>query len=207
MGEEDDELRDISKQEACRRVLHLAIRLQIRGEDPLAAHLLCQSAEKVLSDLHKRKFGKHSYELFFKSNLNKYQKDKFFKDIRSNYNFLKHADNNIDKAVKERDFLLMNELCIFSCCFFYSKIFISSSCHMFYFQRMVGQIHPDMFDWKSVYERHPELQLGSEVALNLIAERGRGIAYAAFNEALKKDGPLKQEEDADKISTTKALRW
>jgi bifunctional ADP-heptose synthase (sugar kinase/adenylyltransferase) len=47
--------RAIDKKEAARHLIHSAIRLVLKKEDPFAIHVLIQSADKILIDLAKKR--------------------------------------------------------------------------------------------------------------------------------------------------------
>jgi hypothetical protein len=79
--------RRIDKQEAVRHLMHTAIRLIAKREDPFAVHLLINSADKLLIDLSK-KLGielRVNWEDYIKPEFH----GEFFKKIRETYNYLK----------------------------------------------------------------------------------------------------------------------
>src|SRR4051812_36416931 len=84
--------RTLDKREALRHLIHTAIRLVARMEDPFAVHLLVHSADKILIDLAKQNGHnlRIDWELYIKDEYH----NEFFKRHRETYNYFKHADRD-----------------------------------------------------------------------------------------------------------------
>lgn len=110
MTDRDEPTRVITKIEGVRHVLHCAIRCTLAGEDPFAANILAQSAEKVVVDILKAN-GKADpfYEM-----LNPAHSKEFFNAYREPVNFLKHADTDHDGLLPVYDIVRPTDFAILS---------------------------------------------------------------------------------------------
>lgn len=132
--------RHIDKQEAIRHLLHAAIRLVQKEEDPFAIQLLIHSADKMLIDIAKRRDQelRADWELYIKPEYH----GAFFKKLRVTYNYLKHADSDWDKLLPVHDIAMQNVWAIFVCIANYSKLFNELTKHMLLFYIFVLNIAP-----------------------------------------------------------------
>jgi hypothetical protein len=89
----------LTKSEAARRQLRMAIKLWFMEEDPVSIHTLAQAAHEIIHTLFKRKGLE---DLLFDSDLIKdeYRKD-WSRRLKADANFFKHADKDPDT---EREF-------------------------------------------------------------------------------------------------------
>jgi hypothetical protein len=108
MTEDEPKIR-ITKMEAARRQLRIAIRLWFGDDDPVAIHTLASAAHDILHTLYRRKGMKG---LLFDS---KEVKDEFraewARGIKASANFFKHADRDADGTFEFIPFL--NEILLF----------------------------------------------------------------------------------------------
>ena len=134
--------RYMDKQEAIRHLIHAAIRLVQKHEDPFAIHLLVHSADKMLIDLAKKRGQEPriDWELYIKPEYHKV----FFKKIRATYNYLKHADTDFDEKLPVRNIMMLNASAIFLCLANYSKLFGELTKHMLLFHIFMLNIWPQL---------------------------------------------------------------
>lgn len=104
--------RTLNKQEALRHLIHTAIRLIARMEDPFAVHLLVHSAGKILIDLAKQKG--HELRVDWELYINDEYHDEFFKRHRETYNYLKHADRDFATDLPVHDIAMTNVMNLLS---------------------------------------------------------------------------------------------
>jgi hypothetical protein len=132
--------RTLSKQEAIRHLIHAAIRMIIDEEDPLATHLIVQSADKTLIDIAKKR-GKElrfDWELYIKDEFHK----EFFKRRRAMYNFLKHADRDFADDMPIDNIMTRNLMDLYVLIANYNTLFDEKTNHMILFQIFVIQVFP-----------------------------------------------------------------
>jgi hypothetical protein len=151
--------RYMDKQEAIRHLIHEAIRLMQKHEDPFAIHLLVHSADKMLIDLAKKR-GEElrvDWELYIKPEYHK----AFFKKIRATYNYLKHADTDFDEKLPVHNIMMLNASAIFLCLANYSKLFGGLTKHMLLFYIFMLNIWPQLLKPEAVGA--PELLKATEM--------------------------------------------
>lgn len=90
-----DDCVKISKLEAARRQLRLAIRLLFEEADPIPVHTLVGSSSIVLSDLVEHKIPLKSWDRFAQQ-ANNISAAEYFRVMREAQNFLKHAKSDPD---------------------------------------------------------------------------------------------------------------
>src|SRR5262249_54039221 len=116
------------KHEALRHLIHTAIRLLARIEDPFAIHLLVHSADKILVDLAKQN-GQElrvDWELYIKDEYH----NQFFKRHRETYNYFKHADRDFAAELPVRDIAMTNVMNLFVTVVNYQHMFGEYTHHM-----------------------------------------------------------------------------
>jgi hypothetical protein len=146
--------RRIGKQEAVRHLIHSAIRLISKQEDPFAVHLLVNSADKILIDLSKH-LGKElrvNWEDYIKSQFH----GQFFKKIRETYNFLKHADEDYAAELPVHNIMMINISSLFICTSNYSKLFGETTDHMMLFLAFVMNLMPEIIT-PELHKQFPDL--------------------------------------------------
>jgi hypothetical protein len=133
--------RKLNKQEAVRHLLHCAIRLVMKEEDPFAIHLIVQSADKLLIDIAtaKNKVLRMDWEIYIKD---EYHND-FFNHYRATYNYFKHAKKDIDDELPVHDIAMINILGIFMCAANYTEIFKETTDHTQLFAIFIQAIFPN----------------------------------------------------------------
>ena len=82
----------ITKIEAARRLVHAAIAMLFRNDDPLAVHTVAMAAHGVLRDLAKRRNLEHDID----SLVGRGGEREFWRAFKHGANFLKHADWDAD---------------------------------------------------------------------------------------------------------------
>ena len=80
----------LSKLDAARRQLTVAIRLLFDGVDPVAVHTLVGAASIIISNLVERHHSENSWDKFAQ-NANSLSASEYFNVLRKQQNFLKHA--------------------------------------------------------------------------------------------------------------------
>lgn len=134
--------RHIDKHEAIRHLLHAAIRLLMKQEDPFAIHLIIHSVDKMLIDLAE-KLGKElrvDWELYIKDE----HQTKFFKRHRAIYNYLKHAKTDFADQLPINDIMMLNVLTLFTCIVNYGKLFSEQTDHMSLFLLFLQTLIPEI---------------------------------------------------------------
>jgi hypothetical protein len=134
--------RRIGKQDAIRHLIHSAVRLIMKMDDPFALHLIIQSVEKLLIDVAAgmNKYLEMDWELCIKDEYH----GVFFKQYRETYNFLKHAKSDFEKELPVRDIMMMNVMGLFMCIVNYAKLYDVHSDHMRLFTGFVQVLMPKM---------------------------------------------------------------
>jgi hypothetical protein len=145
--------RRLNKHEAIRHLIHTAIRLIQKQEDPFAVHLLIQSADKMLIDLakHRGEELRVDWTLYIKPEYHK----QFFERMRATSNFLKHANKDFADNLPVHDIMMINVSSLFICVANYAKLFSEQTDHMTLFNIFVMNIFPQTINPEAV--GHTEL--------------------------------------------------
>jgi hypothetical protein len=132
--------RVVDKQEAIRHLLHAAVRLIIKREDPFAIHLLIQSADKLLNDLATKRGQtlRVDWKLYVKDEY----RSAFFKRHRSIYNYFKHADKDFADNLPVPDIMMLNVMTLFVCIANYATLFRQHTAHMNFFLYFFSNLSP-----------------------------------------------------------------
>lgn len=138
--------RTINKQQATRHLLHAAIRMQIHIEDPLAIHMLLQSADKLLIDVAKKTGKELKFNIEDCLVPDKEKRKLFFGAYREVYNYLKHAESDFDQELGVRHICDANLLMAFHCVVNYQELYGSITQHMQIPLRFVQLAWPSLFD-------------------------------------------------------------
>ena len=93
----DEHIR-ISKIEAAKRQLDMAIRLLFNDCDPVAVHTLVGAASVIISDLVDKQHPDKSWDRFAQE-ANKITASEYFQIMRKPQNFLKHARNDAEATL------------------------------------------------------------------------------------------------------------
>jgi hypothetical protein len=139
-GDLPEPRRMLDKREALRHLIHAAIRLIARMEDPFAVHLLVHSADKILIDLAKQKGHelRIDWELYIKDEYH----DEFFKRHRETYNYFKHADLDFAADLPVRDIAMTNAMSLFITVVNYEHMFGERTHHMALFLTFATTLMP-----------------------------------------------------------------
>jgi hypothetical protein len=132
----------VNKQEAIRRLIHTAVRLIQKQEDPFATHLLIQSADKMIIDLAKKR-GEElriDWTLYIKE---EYQ-TAFFEKMRATSNYFKHADKDFADELPVHNIMMINATSLFVCIVNYQKLFGELTNHMLLFHIFMLNIWPQI---------------------------------------------------------------
>ncbi|MGC2221542.1 MAG: hypothetical protein WA624_03825 [Methylocella sp.] len=138
----------LDKQEAARHLIHTAIRLIQKQEDPFATHLLIHSADKMLIDLAKNR-GEElgvDWTLYIKT---EYQAA-FFEKMRATSNYLKHGNKDFADDLPVHDIMMINVTALFICITNYSKIFREFTNHVMLFYSFMLNIWPQILKPEAV---------------------------------------------------------
>jgi hypothetical protein len=134
--------RTLDKREALRHLIHTAVRLVARMEDPFAVHLLVHSADKILIDLAKQN-GQElrvDWELYIKDEYH----DEFFKRHRETYNYFKHANRDFATDLAVRDIAMTNVMNLFITVVNYQHMFGECTHHMALLLILVAALMPEI---------------------------------------------------------------
>ncbi len=133
--------RTLDKHEALRHLIHTAIRLIARMQDPFAVHLLVHSADKILVDLAKQNSRelRVDWELYIKDEY----RDAFFKRYRETYNYFKHADRDFATDLPVRDVGMANVMNLFIAVVNYEDMFDERTHHMLLFKFFIFALMPE----------------------------------------------------------------
>lgn len=93
-----DEGIHISKLDAARRQIDVAIRLLFEGGDPVAVHTLVGASSVIISDLVDMHHPNKSWDKFAQE-ANKITASEYFQVMRKPQNFLKHARDDADATL------------------------------------------------------------------------------------------------------------
>ena len=88
----------VSKLEAAKRQLNVAIRLLFDAGDPVAVHTLVGAASVIISDLVEKHHPEKSWDKFAQE-ANKITASEYFQVMRKPQNFLKHAREDADATL------------------------------------------------------------------------------------------------------------
>jgi hypothetical protein len=141
---DDTPRRTLDKQEAIRHLIHTAIRLIAKREDPFAIHVLVHSADKMLIDMAKKRGQElhFDWEWYIKPEYHK----EFFRTNRAIYNYFKHADKDFDDDLPIRDIMKLNVLTLSICTANYNKLFEEVTHHMVLISVFVMALFPEMIN-------------------------------------------------------------
>jgi hypothetical protein len=139
---DDAPRRTLDKQEAIRHLIHTAIRLIAKMENPFAVHVLVHSADKLLIDMAKNRGRKlcADWETYIKP---EYHKD-FFRQHRAAYNYFKHASKDVDDDLPVRDIMKLNVMTLFICVVNYNELFGEVTNHMTLLMAFVMALLPEI---------------------------------------------------------------
>ena len=134
--------RTLDKREAVRHLLHTAIRLMMKMEDPFAIHLLVHSADKILIDIAKKRGQelKFDWELYIKDEYH----TEFFKRHRATYNYFKHADRDFADDLPVHDIMMINVMTLFIAAVNYGTLFRQHTNHMMLLHGFVMNLVPQI---------------------------------------------------------------
>ena len=103
----------ITKLEAARRQLRVAISLWFQDGDEVAIHTLACAAHEIINDINKHRGGEDL--LFNKAVFREEYRDEIIKRFRKEMTFFKHADRDpegvIDFVPKLTEIFIINSLC------------------------------------------------------------------------------------------------
>jgi hypothetical protein len=88
----------ISKLDAARRQVDVAIRLLFDGVDPVAVHTLIGAASVIITDLVEKHHPENSWDRYAQE-ANKITASEYFQVMRKPQNFLKHARDDADATL------------------------------------------------------------------------------------------------------------
>lgn len=132
----------VNKIEAARRQIDVAIRLLFENEDPLPIHTLVIAAFRILRDLASKKDASKVDEAF-RSMIKPGMEKKFWREIQSFANFLKHADKD-PEAVFDIPQEEVNDANLLMASFYYKELGHSLTPEMKAFFAWFGGIHPEI---------------------------------------------------------------
>jgi hypothetical protein len=141
-GTDQGPRRTLDKREAIRHLIHTAVRLIAKREDPFAVHVLVHSADKLLIDMAKQR-GQElrvDWEKYIKP---QYHKD-FFTRHRAIYNYFKHADKDFEDDLPIRDIMRLNVMTLFICIGNYNELFQEITHHMALLLVFVMALSPEV---------------------------------------------------------------
>jgi len=110
----------VSKTEAARRQLDVAIRLLFANEDPIAVHTLAMAAFRILRDLASKSDDSYMHKVVGSMIRTGMEKD-FWKFLHGPANFLKHADKDPDAILNNLD-EKVNDFILLISCFYYQDL-------------------------------------------------------------------------------------
>ena len=94
-----DERIQISKLDAARRQIDVAVRLLFDGIDPVAVHTLVGAASVIISDLVEKHHPDTSWDRYAQE-ANKITANEYFQVMRRPQNFLKHARDDAEATLE-----------------------------------------------------------------------------------------------------------
>jgi hypothetical protein len=174
---DDEPRRTLDKQEATRHLIHTAIRLIAKMEDPFAVHVLVHSADKLVIDVAKSRGRKLrvDWEEYIKPEYHKH----FFARNRAAYNYFKHADKDFDEDLPVSNIMMLNVITLFICIVNYTELFGEMTNHMTLLSAFAAALFPEIIQ--------PATMEGIELLKNLRVLQGMTPAefFATFEEKLE----------------------
>jgi len=134
--------RTLDKHEAIRHLIHSAIRLIVKMEDPFAVHLLAHSADKMLIDIAKKRG--QELRVDWKDYIKPEYHKVFFKRNRETYNYFKHADTDFDDDLPIANIMQMNVMTLFITVANYVQLFGETTDHITLFNVFVMALMPEI---------------------------------------------------------------
>lgn len=186
MPEREQPKRWIGKQDAVRHLVHSAVKLIMKKEDPFAIHLIIQSADKLLIDVaaSMNKYLEMDWEVYIKD---EYQA-LFFAQYREIYNFLKHAKKDFAEELPIHDIMMMNVMGLFICIINYAELYNVFSDHMRLYMAFIQVLMPKTI--KMPDEMRPSL----EKTLDNLGNMTPTTYFEAFQEGSHQLLPRLREE-------------
>jgi hypothetical protein len=145
--------RRITKKQAVRHLIHAAVRMIAAAEDPFAIHLIVQSADKLLIDLSKRL--KKPLAHHWGENIKDEYRAPLIVVFRETYNFLKHADNDLNEELHVGSIAESNVLQLAVCIANYHALFGGYTDHMRLLFTIAKLVLPEGFvmpDQRAVFD-------------------------------------------------------
>lgn len=134
----------ISKLDAARRQLEIAIRLYFQNGDPVSIHTLTAAAYNVICDINNKRGGD---SMLIKKKIFEYVKPEFQKEFRDKMNeaenFFKHADRDHDATLTFNPD--QSEMLILDACSQYYKLTGENLPLFTVFRGWYMANHPDLF--------------------------------------------------------------
>lgn len=118
----------LDKKRAIRHLIHAAIRLVMKQENPFAIHLIIHSADKMILDLAKKRGVEVTID--WQKGVSQQRRSQFFRQYRAIYNYLKHADEDFLDELPVRDIMMANIKTICSASINYAILFSEQTDHM-----------------------------------------------------------------------------
>ena len=118
----------LDKKRAIRHLIHAAIRLFMKQENPFAIHVIIHSADKMILDLAKKKGIEVTID--WQKGVSQQRLSQFFRQYRATYNYLKHADEDVFDELPGRDIMMANIKTICSASINYAMLFGEQTDHM-----------------------------------------------------------------------------
>jgi hypothetical protein len=181
LGERESPRRWLTKQQAVRHLIHAAVRLIVAGEDPLATHLVIQSADKLLVDLAPHTVA-GKLPIDFTEIMEPEYKDALLRVYRETFNFLKHADRDHDQSLHVGDIALSNVLQLGICIYNFSGLSNEFTDHMRLGSIFARLAFPDGFVGKDQRAFHDQAvgSLGSFTLRQFLAAQRSGAVTHLF---------------------------
>jgi hypothetical protein len=154
-AEIDDRIprRNLDKREVVRHLIHTAIRLIAKMEDPFAIHLLVQSAEKLLHDMAEKQ--NKLLRVYWEDYIKEEYHSAFFKRHRATYNYFKHAKQDFADDLPIHDIMMLNVMQLFIAIANYTALFVETTDHMMLFHVFTLNLLPQLI--------HPESLMKEEL--------------------------------------------
>lgn len=146
----------VNKIQAAQRQIDIAIRLLFENEDPLPIHTLIMAAFRILRDLASKK-DKSRVDETFRSMIKPGTEKRFWKEIQSFSNFLKHADED-PEAVFEVPSEEVNDANLLVASLYYRELTGTMTPEIMAFLAWFGGIHPEIMfpDAPDIVKNHLE---------------------------------------------------
>ncbi len=130
----------LDKKRAIRHLIHAAIRLVMKQENPYAIHLIIHSADKMILDLAKKRGIEITID--WQKGVSQQRFSQFISQERAIYNYLKHADKDSFNEAPVRDIMIANIKTICSASINYATLFSEQTDHMTCFLIFVVTLLP-----------------------------------------------------------------